>query len=309
MAKRYQRKVACLAKVETTYATDAAPTGAANAIQLTNFTLTPIAGEEVSRELLLPYLGNQGVELVGSYGQIEFDVEIAGSGTAGTAPAYGPLLRACGLAEIISAGVSVAYSPVSAGYEAVSLYFNLDGVNHKFLGARGNVSLNLTPKQIPRLRFNFSGLLGTIADTALPAVTLTAFKRPVPVSKANTTVSLHGTALITESLALDLGNQVEARHLIGDESIEIVARSATGTLVAEAASLATKNWFQIAQQRTRGALSAVHGTVAGNIVTIGAPAVEIGRPTYGATQGIANYSIPLMLCPSNGDDEFSLTVT
>lgn len=308
MAKRYFRKMAVLAKLETVYATDPTPTGSADAMQLTDVSFEPLAGEDVSRDLITPYFGHQGVILVGTHGRLEGSVEIAGAGAAGDAPAYGPLLRACGLAETIDAGVDVVYEPVSDAHESAAIYFNLDGVRHILLGARGTVSLSFVPRQIPRFRFTLTGLLGTISDTALPTVDLTAFVTPVPVNKANTAMSLHGWTSIAESLAVDLGNSVEPRFLIGEESVEVVNRQSTGTAVVEARSLATKNWFDIAQARTRAALSLTHGTAAGNIVEIAAPAVEIGRPTMGQTQGIANYSLPLMLCPDDGDDELSITV-
>jgi len=308
MAPRFYRKLAVLAKIENTYGVNPTPTGAANAIQMTNATITPLAGDQVSRDLMLPYLGQQGVILVGTYAQLQGEVEIAGAGALGDVPKYGVLLRGCGLAETISAGVDVQYDPVSSGFESVTLYFNHDGVNHILLGARGSVSVNLVPKQIPRFTFSFSGMLGTISDTALPATDYSDFQVPVPISKANTTMTLHGWTSVAESLALDLANQVEPRFLIGDENIQLVDRNPSGTAVIEARSLATLDVFTRAQARTRGALSLTHGTVDGNVVQFDAPAVELGRPTEGQTQKIINYSVPLMLCTDGGDDELKITV-
>lgn len=307
---RFINRLALLAKVETTYATDAVPTGAANAMQASNVEVTPLAGSEVSRELLLPYWGHQGAILVENHATIAFDVELAGSGTAGTAPAWGSVLRGCGFDEVVSAGVKTEYTldPSPAGLDAVSLYYNLDGVNHILLGARGTMTLALTPSQIPRMRFTMTGLLGTIADVALPATTLTGFKVPVPVNKANTTLSLHGLSAVAESVSFDIGNQVATRFLIGDESIRITGRQTTGQTVVEAKSLAVKNWFQIAQAHTTGALAVQHGVTAGNIVKFDAPAVQIGRPTQGQSQNLANYSLPLMFKPSTGNDELKITV-
>ena len=45
MAKLLFRKKALLAKVETTYGTDAAPTGALNAIQTRNLQIEPLNGD------------------------------------------------------------------------------------------------------------------------------------------------------------------------------------------------------------------------------------------------------------------------
>lgn len=308
MPRRYFRKLACLAKVETTYGTDSVPTGAANALLLNDVTLTPLDGEQVSRDLILPYFGNEGFVLAASFTRVEFSIEAAGSGAAGTAPAYAALLRACSLSETLTASTKAEYKPVTANPEAASIYANLDGVNHIMVGARGTVSLSLMPKQIPRFRFVMTGLLGPIADTVLPALTISGFQKPLVVSKTNTTFSLHGLAAVLESFAFDLGNVVEPRMLVNSESIEITDRSTVGSAVIEAVPLATKDWFGIARASTTGALSAVHGTAAGNIVEVAAAAVQIGRPTYGNTQNVLNNTLPLTFVPVAGDDEVALRI-
>lgn len=308
MARRYYRKLAILAKPEVTYGTDATPTGAANAMLMTEVTVTPIEGERVSRDLLLPYFGDQGFVLAGTYARIEGSVEIAGTGAKGTVPGYGALLRACGLAEVVAAGSMVEYKPVSADQESVSIYANLDGVNHILVGARGTVSISLTPKQIPRFRFTLSGLLGEITDQPLPAAVFTAFKKPLVVSKKNTTFQLHGLAPVMESFSLDLGNQVEARMLVNAESIEITDRRVTGTTVIEAVKLATKDWYSAALNSATGAMLATHGTVEGNIVEFQSGAVQVGQPTHGNSQGVMTTSLPLTCCPVTGDDEVTIRV-
>jgi len=152
------------------------------------------------------------------------------------------------------------------------------------------------------------GLLGPIADTPLPALTLTGFKMPLIVSKANTpTFTLHGANAIGESFTADLGNQVEGRFLIGEESIQITGRNASASVAVEAGSLAAKNWFSIAEARTAGAVEIVHGTAAGNIVEFKAAKAQPGRPSYGATQGIRNMTLPFALLPDTGDDELIIT--
>lgn len=295
-----------LAKVDATYGTDAVPTGAANAIQLVNSAFQPMLGEEVGRDLMRPYMGHQGVMLVGLYGQLTGEVELSGSGTAGTAPAYGPILRGCGMAEVINAGVDVQYQPVSSGHESLSIYFNQDGVRHVLLGARGTWEINLRAKQIPRMSVTLTGLLGTITDTALPTDILTAFKKPVPVGKANTTFSLHGHAGPLESLAISLGADIQPRHLINAESIEYVDRKMTGNAAFEAVSIAAKDWYSIALAETEGAMNLVHGKVAGNIVQFDADAVQIGRPGYAASQKIVTNTLPLII--KSGGVEFKITV-
>lgn len=304
---RFMERQAVLAKIETVYGTDPTPTGAANAIQMTNATFK-LEAEEVSRDLIKPYMGHQGVIFVGKYATLTGEVEIAGAGAAGSVPAYGPLIRMAGFAETISAGVDVQYKPISTAFEAGTLYFNLDGVNHIMVGARANLKMAFAPKEIPRFNFQFTGLLGTIADVALPTAVYTGFKDPLPVNKANTTFSLHGYSGGTEGISYDMGSKIEPRLLINTESVQYVEREAVGEATMEAAALATINWWSIAQAHTTGVAALQHGTVAGNIVKVDNPAVQIGIPEYGESQKIVNNKLKLMLRPSSGNDEITITV-
>lgn len=100
-----------LAKIETTYGTDAAPTGAANAIQVMDLAIVPQDGETVTHDYVRPDLGARPQIPVNTHVSLEFSVSAAGSGTAGTAPGYGALLRGSGMAEVISAAASTQASP------------------------------------------------------------------------------------------------------------------------------------------------------------------------------------------------------
>ena len=307
MPDRRWNKLAMLTKIETVYGTDPVP-AAADAIIGKNVSFTPIEGEEVSRDLMLPYMGNQGTILTATYGRIEFDVEIAGAGAAGTVPKYGSLLRAAGLAATVTAGTSVVYSIVEDAVESAALYFISDKVQHVFVGAQINVALNFVPKQIPSFKITMMGLLGAITDIgAMPNVTLTGWTTPVPVSKANTTFTLHGWAATAENVSIDLGNTLTPRMLIGDERILISDRQASGSAVVAAKALSEIDWFAKARSSARAAMTLQHGTTPGNIVQISAPAVQIGKPTQGQTDNIANYTLPLKLCPSAGRDELTIT--
>lgn len=310
MARRFFRKMAWLTKVEATYGTDAVPTGAANAIQVSDVTVTPLQGDQVRRDLIMPYFGDQGMVIAGAHATIQGSVEIAGAGTPGNTPGYAPLLRACGLAEIVTPGTKVEYQPVSAGQDAVSCYMLMDGVRHAFVGARGTLSLSIASRQIPRYQFTLTGLLGATpeSDQALPVANYGGFQKPLVGSKANSTFSLHGLQAPMESLSFDLGNQVEPRMLIGAESIEIVDRRTSGSAVIEAVSIGQKDWYALARSSTRGTLAVKHGTADGNIVELEAAAVQIGMPTYGNSQGIVTNSLPLIFSPITGDDEFTLRI-
>lgn len=303
--EQYWRRKALLAKIEVTYGTDAVPTGAVDAIRAQNVTLRPIEGGSVTREPARPFLGSDGEILVDTHVALEFEVEAAGAGGVATAPKYGPLMRACGLTETITPITGpVEYDPVSAAFESVTIYLNIDGTRYAMLGARGNVEAVLRPSELPRLRFRFLGLFVAPAAAALPVPDVSAFQAPLPANDANTTFTLHAHAGVMEELTVDLGNTVNGRFFVNSESIVVGDRVSRGSARIQAPALATKDFFAAAVARARGVLQAVHGTVAGNIFQIDAPAVEIGRPTVGETQGVKHLVLPLLMVPTAaGDDE------
>ena len=64
MAGFIMRRRLVLAANEATYGTDAAPTPAANAILTRTVQVTPLAGEDIPRDLLRAYYGNsQSIDL------------------------------------------------------------------------------------------------------------------------------------------------------------------------------------------------------------------------------------------------------
>lgn len=123
------RKRTILAKIETTYGTDPTPTGAANAILVRNQKITPQETETASRDVIRPYLGNSEQLPVAIHAMAEFEVEIAGAGAAGTAPAYGPLLRACGFAEFILAA-AVTGTAQAGGANTITLAAGASAVDN-----------------------------------------------------------------------------------------------------------------------------------------------------------------------------------
>lgn len=305
------RRRTILAKIETTYGTDSTPTGSANAILIRNLSVQPVAATIVQRDNYRPYLGNFEQLLADSHVQVEFEVEMAGAGAAGTAPAYGPLLRACGLSETVSAGVSVTYAPISAAFESVTLYFNNDGTQHKITGARGSVELQINARQIPIYKFSFQGLYNAPTAVSLPTVSYTAFQTPLVANNTNTTgFSFFSASPVLESINLNVNNSVDFRTLIGSQYVQISDRKTSGTAVFEAPSLATKDYFALAAtDGTLGALSITHGTAAGNKVEIASSYIDIANPTYADNGGITMLQVPFVAVPSTaGNDEFTITV-
>lgn len=311
----FWRKKAILAKIETVYGTDSTPTGSANAMIATDFRITPIAGSTVSRNLEQPYMGAQEEQVVGEHVEVSFKVELAGVG-AGAAgpdapPLWGPLMRACGNAEVITADTSVAYHRVSEGFESVTIYTNIDGRQHKLLGARGNWTLSGASKEFAYLNFTLRGLLVAPTDTALPTVDTTDWAEPLKVSDANTDFTIAATARVLRSFSLDAGNQVVPRHLVGQEEIMITDGSANGQFVIPSVALSAYNPFAAAIARTKAAVVLTHGTVAQNIVTVTVPLAQPRQGIQiGQTDGVEEWTVPYLAIPSSdGNDDYSIVCT
>ncbi|MEK9985427.1 MAG: phage tail tube protein, partial [Opitutae bacterium] len=209
------RKKILLAKIEATYNANVAPTGA-DAILVRNLEVTPFESDSVSRDLVRPYYGSSDVLLSRKRVRCTFSVEMAGSGTAGTAPRYGPLLQACAMEATVVANTSVTYDPVSSfnGNDSVTLIYNVDGVQHKVTGARGTFSLNAQNNEIPTIDFEMTGIYVDPTDTAQSTYTISYGDQAQPVlfQDGNTSsFSFHGFGGKLSSFSMAVSNEVNFR--------------------------------------------------------------------------------------------------
>ena len=307
---KYWRKKTVLVKLETAYGVDPTPTGAANAVLTTDFKIMPMEGNDVSRNLEQPYLGAQGTLPVELHTKVTFNVELEPSGTAGTAPAWGPLLRACAVAETVTALTSVTYNPVSDNHESVTLWFGLDGTKFVSTGMRGDCSLDFTAQGIPYLRFTFTGLFTQPSEATVPTPILTAYQKPQVVTDTNTTFSLGGASLVLRKLILALGNDVQPSFLIGEELIDITDKAEAVDFTVKAVPLTTFDPYAAALSDADLALSLVHGNAAGRIATLAMPKIEIQRPQgLEDAQGKVEWPLKAQPLPTAGNDQWTLTLT
>jgi hypothetical protein len=309
MALKRDVKRLLLAKIEVTYGTDPVPTGAANAViaHWSNFP-EPANSDYVDRQVLKPWLGRSQQFVANSKVNLPFDVEIAGSGAAGTAPAWGPIARMCGFAETLNAGVSAVYNPISASEESATLYYNLDDLQQKVTGARGSLGITVQAGQVPYINIAGMGLYAVPTDTAIPAPTFTAWQTPLVVNKVNTpTFTLHGFAAVLRELKLDMKTGLVYRDWVNSKKVDIGGRAPDGSVTIELPSIAAKDYFTAMQGNTLAALQLIHGTVAGNIVQLDAPQVQVTNPRFASESGLALLTLDLALVPSAGNDELTIT--
>jgi hypothetical protein len=302
MALKFRKKVLLL-KLETDYGDDPTPVEGTDAVLASNVTIQPLVADMITRGNIRPTLGGETQIHIGKRVTLDFMVEMAGSGTATTPPAYNAVLEAAAWAQTVG-GSYVDYTLKSSTEKSATAYFWQDGIRQIITGIRGSVRFVCDPKGIPHIQFTGTGIYARPTAVANPTPTLTAFQTPVEVSNTNSTFSLHSYAATLHSLTVDQGNSAAYMNVVGSGAVEISDRMPTGQCVIREPALADKDYWSIIDTETLGAFSFVHGTVAGNICTLTAPSVQILNPTRGNDSGFATLQLNLSFIPSSaGDDE------
>ena len=298
-------------EIETTYGTDAAPSGA-GAVLAKQVTLAPMEGQDLDRELELAHFGSQGTIPGELHSTLSFEVEIAPSGTAGTPPAWGDLLRACGCAETIVANTSVTYNPITNDPEALTFHFFNGETRYVLRGTRGTASFDLTANQIPKITFEFTGLFTLPSEQTRPTPVYGAWTRPQNVSRAFTALTFAGrTDLTMRKLMLNVANQIEPRFLVGPEEILITQKDELIECTVEAVPLTTYDPYAAALNQNEIAISLRHGVGAGKVATLATTRAQMQRPQGLETpQNITEWPLRLKPIPSStGNDQWTLTLT
>ena len=300
-----------LAKEEATYNVDPVPTVGSNGILVyepkfkENF-------EELKRDPTLSSLGNLASVDGIRTGELTFVVKVRGSASAGVAPEIGDLLEACGMAETVSAGSSVVYSPATTNHKSVTLYLyqlNNSGsaVLKKLTGARGTAKITAEAGKLATIEFTMTGQYHDPSDVADPgAVT---YDDVTPQKVASQTLLLNNdTDLEVQSAVLDLGNKISIGESVsgthGVHDIQIVDREPTIEMNPEMVNVADYD-FRGDWLTNPRAFSVDIGSGVGK-VTITAPKLNIVDISPGDKEGRTVEEIKAQLAITSGDDEFGI---
>lgn len=309
MAKLLFRKKALLAKKEVTYGTDPVPTGALNAIQTRNLSIEPLVGDQLEFDTDTELLGARAASMVGKHVKVTFEVAFAGSGAAGTAPAWGVLMLGCGHTETVDAGVDVTYAPKDTDTDSITLWVLVGRTLHKVTGARGSVKLSTKKREYPWLQFEFMGLFGPVSDQAASLGTvLTAFVKPLPFRAASVEFELGAYLAGLHELTVDFGQKVEFYEHSEEEQVVQVDRLATWQGLLEEPDIGTKDFYTDVNADTQMALSYVHGTAAGNICEVAAPKTQLLSPQRQSVQDIAALQLNGPFIQDGSGPEYSIVV-
>jgi len=300
-----------LAKIEGTYGVDSVPVEATDAMLVENIGWGNEGLRMNERPAVRQNIGMLQQVFGGRLVAMTFDVELKGSGSAvDDPPEFGPLLRACGMAETINAASDVQYDPASTGHESVTIYYFQDGIRYTLLGCRGNVSFNLETGAIGKASFTLTGHVGTITDVALPTGPVYDGHVPVPLIGVPFTIGAFGAVI--NALTWDMSNTVATPPDIsasdGYAEIQITQRDVNGSYDPEAELIATDDPHgDLTSDAQLVLTTGLIGGTAFNRYQVDMPVVSYRDISPGDRDGIRTYDLPFGCAESAGDDEVTLT--
>ncbi|MFN3513460.1 MAG: hypothetical protein ACK41C_10465 [Phenylobacterium sp.] len=306
-----------LAKKEVTYGTDAAAVAA-----------NTVLAEEVQFRLLdtrvqpnpaKPGVGPVASHVYGQHAELGFKIPLAGSGDAGVAPKWGPIMKACGWNETVVADTSVTYALMEnpIGADSMTLVWR-DGNRrlHKVLGWRGRVGLELTAGQRPMLVINGRGLHVPVATAAAELAhadaSFAGWNDAKPVASGTTQFTFDGiSGLGLRALSFEQSDNVKFTDVPEQENVELVgARRFTGQQRITCPLASTINFENkwVAGDVVTWAMT--HGSVAGLIATINGR-TQVLAPEYSRDDDHDVLGCGLELVPSSltTDDDLSIVLT
>lgn len=257
------------------------------------------------------HYGAQKSLYMGTYSKINIEVDLFGGGTAGSAPPWANLLRMCGRNMVETVATDVAFNLTNPPYDGGTIGYHMDGELHVMKGCRGAATIRANADDHLMLVAEIWGFDVDPSAVSIPTPSFTGWHEPLPITKANTTFTLHGYSGVLNSLELSDGYSPVHRDKPGVQEISLRGRNGAGSIQIDLPVIGTKNFHQIIKEHSTGALSFVLGSTAGKIITISCPKVQLINPTFPEADGIMQLSAGLKLLPSTdaGNDEMTITLT
>ncbi len=314
MGSKLTRKVVVLAKVESAYGVDAAPTGELNAILVNEGVGFNPSGDKVTRNVVRSTFSKPGSRVGAKEVGLDITAEAKGGGweTADPLPPeIEPLLIACGMkvdATVPGNRTFLVTSELSE-QKSVTVYFYRDGILHIVTGCRGTWTLDMGVGNVPTFKFSLKGMWINPTDTPMPGTVTTSTIIP-PICKAMNAMIDAYSPVGVNSLSIDLGAKVTRNNDInaaeGISGFTITDRVCAGSADPEVVALSTFNPWEAWEASTPANIQCTVGGTQGNRFDVSIPEAVYNDPKYGDRDGIAIYNLPFE-CSGSNDDEISIT--
>lgn len=325
------RNVVILAKVETSPGVYTAPANTDAVMIGSNYQIRHRIGR-ADRDNLRPWMGGADQLNAFTFTELEFTTELASSGTPGTAPAWGKLMRAAGFAETVVAGVLVHYTPITDTMETLSFSCFYGGVKLNMRGARvSRVSFDLGVNGVPRATWTVVGVprgapddqlvlaaAGTpnFSTWQLPRVVLNEtgtqnvyLGRSYNVTNGNLT---GGTNFATKGMSVVVDNDCEARPFLGwgGDHAPIVDRTVSAQVMFDLAAQARIDFYAATTANSYTSLDLVLGNSTdfpGGTLKFFMPRCGYQDPTNDDDSGLLLSGYSFNALPNSGNDDIYIT--
>lgn len=209
-------------------------------------------------------------------------------------------------------GPTSTYSTSSAPSATVEL--RNDGVMHKIIGSRGNVTFRASTGQPVQMLFEFLGpKVATANQSMLTGISYPSLSPPTLLSAAFSTHSMTGGVL--DSIEVSTNNDLQIRRDInattGVKSTQIVSRAVGGSIDPEMTvatnATGTLDFFGKMDANAEALTKFTVGSTIGNQFKIFGPNSQFTGITPGERNGISTVSIDLAFNESTvGDDDLRI---
>lgn len=302
-----------LFKDEVTEGTDSLPAVVADAYRVLNYQPTFMDADGKTRDLEKAFFGADPVALANFKRGAAFDMELIGGGAATTPPPWMKILQYCGFGVPAVGASAVTQSPITGGIKSATHYVYIDDLLTPATGTRGGAAFTFEDDDYPRLSLNVLGIPNDALATQQtpPAVVPIAYQNPVIASTEQSSFLWGGYAFPLRRWTMSDNAQLALRSFINPKDrVKYGGRSWSGEIVIKVGDLSVTNGNPFPAIRTGAtkAATAVHGTTAGNIVQIDAPALQIsGNVALSEEEGEVLATFPVTALPVSGNDEIVFT--
>lgn len=302
MANRFAKLL--LAKNEAVKGTDIVPVPANDAVRVLSAEIS-VTADSIERPVVKPTMGMLAHLIGKKTVQLTVECELRGSGAAGTAPDFGPLLRACGVDETISPATSVTYDPLTGSHEACSIYWYEDGLEWQLIGTVGTFTIAYEMNTPTKITFTMSAPYKEPTTEAYPGGETYQTTPPVVASSAD--VFSEGGAIKVGSFEMDAAGDVQEHYTTGNHEFTVADRQPTLKLTKDSISTIA-DWTALTGE-TDVALSATIDGGAGNIAVITGDVARRAGITGGLRAEVHTRDLEYNLYETTGDDQFQIVFT
>lgn len=306
MARYAQRLIR--EKLEVTPGTAVATT-AADAILARNVTFHNLEADYQAQDFVTGTEGAQGDDVNNVRSGADYEIEAASPAAAGQPPHYAHLLQSSAMAMVDEAGDTVFTPlPLEAVIPACSMQIRNGALMQNIAGIRGSVAFTAETGRKPFFRFSRRGKYLAPVAHAAEAHDFASWPRALTCSPENMfAFTLGGQKLCCTAFSFSDGRQPQAETYMNCEDTTLTPRNFTGSMTVKWPALATKDLLTQIRGGVTEPLVWTLGKVAGQIITVSAPQVQIKMSGEQNLNGELGIALDLIFRPTGaGNDEIEI---